>query len=410
MIKKCLYYFFLFTTLIYSYFSYGLDKLGGIAAVVGNEIILNSEIKNYDCNAFNHFLIQKLMLDYAKKDNSIQISDQELQLRIQSFFSEMKKKYVDQEELITTQFKKKEFLQELNEIIKNQQYIEILHKKITDSVDVTPEEVRKFFLKNENKILFVPKQTCISYIVFYPKWSSLKKNKVLNFLKKIKKEIHTDEDFSTQAILLSEDNKTALHGGLMKGIKINDLPKEFKHVISSLKEEEISEPFETDLGFHLIKLEKKRKDAIDIKHILIKPKYTKYELEKTKLFAESIRKGIIKKRLCLENMSNHNNEKIFSYIVRNKICIEETHLSEKMKKILFFLKKGEISNPYKEIMNNKEVFVIVKLLDTVPSYPISFEKDYTRLKNFVINVKKEDEIKNWAKKILKKTYVKINCT
>ncbi|QIK16424.1 exotoxin [Blattabacterium sp. DPU] len=413
-IKK---YFFLIFICSNFLHSSDLKKMSGIAMIIGNDVILDSDLKNSNnnklhCNTdvIDDFIIQKLMLYYAKKDKSIQISDQELELKTQVFLSDMRKKYINQEEFLI-QFENKNFLKELTEKIKNKQYIEKFYNKITEGIETSPEEVKYFFTKKQYKIPFFPKKICISYIIFHPKLSIINKKKIIYFLNKIKKEIHSDIDFSTKAILFSEDNLSALQGGLVKGMKINNLSKKFVDYVLSLKEGEISEPFETDLGFHLIKLDKKRKDDIDFRHILIKPKYSKYELHKTKSFAELFRKRILNKKIDLEKISdllNQNNT--IDVIVRNQVWLEENQLSKKMKKIFLFLKKGKITNPYKEIINGKEAFVMIKLLDKIPSKPVSFEKDYTILKNFVINIKKKEKIKNWAKEILKKTYyLKINC-
>ncbi|WP_185849243.1 peptidylprolyl isomerase [Blattabacterium cuenoti] len=415
-IEKC---FFIIFLCAYNFFLYSsdLEKISGISAIIGNDIILDSEIRNSKklfCNTdvINDFLIQKLMLYHAKKDNSIQINNQELKLKTQVFLSEMKKKYINQEEFLI-QFENKNFLEELTEKIRNQQYIEKYYNKITENVEASPKEVKYFFdkKKTQKQIPYTSKKICISYIIFYPKLSEINKRKIIYFLKKIKKEIHSDIDFSTKAILFSEDDSSALQGGLVKGIKINDLSKKLSHLVLSLKEGEISEPFETDLGFHLIKMEKKRKDEIDFRHILIKSKYSKYELDKTKSFAELFRKRILNQKIDIDKIPNVlNQNKIADVIVKNKIWIDENQLSKNMKKAFLFLKKGTITNPYKEIINGKEVFILFKFLDEIPPKPISFEEDYAILKNFVIDIKKKDKVKNWAIKILKKTYyVKINC-
>ncbi|WP_185852167.1 foldase protein PrsA [Blattabacterium cuenoti] len=407
--------FFIAFLCVYFSYSSDLEKISGIFVIIGNDIILDSDIKNSDdkksfCNSnvLNNFIIQKLMLFYAKKDKSIQISNQELELRTQVFLSEMKKQYVNQEKFLM-QFENKDYLKELTEKIKNKQYTEIFYKKITDDVDTSPEEVKYFF--KQNKIPFSPKKRCISYIIFYPKLSSINKRKIIDFLNQIKKEIHSDTDFSAKAILFSEDDSSALKGGVIKGMKMKNLPQEFVDLVPSLKEGEISEPFETNLGFHIIKLEKIKKDEIDFRHILIKPKYSKHELYKTKLFAESFRKRLLKKKIDLDKIPNLlNSNKIVDITIKNRIWIEENKLSKNMKKTFLFLKKGKITNPYKEIFNGKEAFIIIKLLDEIPSKPLSFEEDYTTLKNLVIDFKKKDKIRNWANKILNKTYyLKTNC-
>ncbi|WP_341656306.1 peptidylprolyl isomerase [Blattabacterium cuenoti] len=397
--------------------SSGLEKLSGISVVVGDDIILDSDIKNRNenksfCNTdvVNNILTQKLMLYYAKKDKSIKISDQELELRIQEFLLEMKKKYPNQEEFLM-KLQNKEFLKELTEEIKNQKYIEKLYDKITDDVEVTPKEVKHFLDQKQNQIPYIPKKICVSYIIFYPKLSNFNKKKIIDFLNQIKKEIHSDIDFSTKAILFSEDDSSALKGGLIQDMKIKNLSPEFVHLVLSLKEGEISKPFETDLGFHIIKLEQKRKDEIDFRHILIKPKYSKNELYKTKLFSEFFRKRMIHQKMNLDKIPNLlNQNKIVDVIIQDSIWMEENQLSQKTKKAFLFFKKGEITNPHKEIINGKEAFVIVKLLDEIPSKPLSFEENYNLLKNFVRNIKNKEKIKNWSNQILKNTfYVKINC-
>ncbi|WP_244273564.1 hypothetical protein [Blattabacterium cuenoti] len=168
--------------------SFCLEKLSGISAVVGDDIILDSEVSNSKknnnegvpfCNTDvlnNNVFIQRLMLYHAKKDKSIDISDQELKYRIQDILSEMKKKYVNQEELLM-QFQNEEFLKELNEKIKNKKYIEKFYDKITDDVEVSPREVKFFFHKKKNKIPHFPKKIYFSYLIFYPKLNEIKKKK-----------------------------------------------------------------------------------------------------------------------------------------------------------------------------------------------------------------------------------------
>ncbi|WP_185863269.1 peptidylprolyl isomerase [Blattabacterium cuenoti] len=411
-VRKC-FIFILFLCAFFSY-SYELEKMSGISLVIGNDIILDSEIKSdkksFCADVLNDFFIQKLMLYHAKKDKSIQINNKELESKTQALLSEMRKKYINQKEFLT-QFETEDFLKELSKEIENKQYIEKIYNKITEDVEASPQEVKHFFTKKQNKIPYTSKKICISYAIFYPKLSKTNKKKIIDFLNQIKKEIHSDIDFSAKAIFFSEDDYSAFKGGVMKGVKINNIPIELGRFILSLKEGEISEPFETDLGFHLIKLEKKRKDEIDFRHILIKPKYSKYELYKTKLFLESFRKDILIHKIDLDKIPKLlNNNKIVDVVWKNKIWIDEDQLSKKMKKIFVFLKKGKITNLYKETINGKEAFFIIKLLDEIPSKPLSFEKNYTILKDIVISIKKRDKIKNWAKEILKKTYYeKINC-
>ncbi len=334
------------------------------------------------------------MLFYAKKDPDIINNDQELKLKIQDFISSINKKYIN-----------KELFEELIETIKNNYYIEKFYQKITDNIDVTPEQIKNFYKK---KRPYIPKKICISYITFYPKKNEINREKNILLLKKIKEEIHSDIDFSIKAILFSEDEYSNINGGLIKNILIDDLSKEFKNIILSLKEKEISNPFETKKGFHLIRLEKKRKNEIDIRHILIKHKYSKnLNKNKIKSFINLVKKRLTYKKIDFETICKEKNNIVESFF-QKKICIEENQLSEKMKKILRFLKKGEITKPYKEIINGNMTFFIIKLLDIIPHHPVSFEKNYPYLEYFVKKITKKNKIKNWYEKTIKNTYTKIN--
>lgn len=366
-----------------------LEKIGEIPVIIGNDLIFSKEIiKNCKLNVLDEIFIKKLMLYHAKKDPFLKMDDKELKLQYQILFSEFIKK---NENINLSQ-------EDLVEMIKNDQYIKNFYKKKTDNIEVSPKEVRNFFYNNINKVFLIPKKLCISCVIFYPKFNDLKKKKIINFLKNIKKNYNNLNSFALIEHL-------SLNNVFIKNLKINFLPQEFKNVINNLKKGEISKPFETELGFHLVKLEDKRGDEIDMKHILLKYKYDKNILYKTKSYANIIRKRFINKKI---NFISKN--KIQNASILEKICIDENDLSKNMKKVCRFLKKGRISYPYEDTIDGKKIFFIIKLLDKIPSRPISIDKDYIMLENIVKEIKKKEKIKNWVKGILDKTYIRINCS
>ncbi len=400
-------YFFVLLMLIMFCPSYALEKIGGITAFIGDEIILDSEVKHYldsnnkipPCKGLENLIIHKLILYHAKKDTSIQIDNQEIQSKKEEFLKG-----------VNSDFYKNLSLEELTETIKNNQYIEKFYQKMKEDIDISPEEVKYFFNKEKEKLPMIPKKICVSYMILSPKFSKEHREKIMNFLKKIKNEIHSDNDFSMKAILLSEDYSSAFKGGIINGINKKNISKEFERIVFSLEEKQISEPFETDLGFHLVKLEKKRGEEIDIRHILIKPKYTEEELRRAKSFANEIKNRLTNHEISFETISNEKpllyNE-IVNHSVWKQVWFEENQISKNLKIALQNLKDGEITEPYKEIVNGKEIFFIVQLLKRKPSHPISFKENYTELKNLVMNIKQEEKIQNWIKNQLKKTYLRI---
>ena len=69
--------------------------------------------------------------------------------------------------------------------------------------------------------------------------------------------------------------------------------KEFRDVAFSLREGEISEPFRSDFGWHIIQLDRIRGQEIDVRHILLSPKISNDELRIAKEKIDTIRKRIV---------------------------------------------------------------------------------------------------------------------
>ncbi|WP_238785325.1 peptidylprolyl isomerase [Blattabacterium cuenoti] len=367
-----------------------LEKIGEIPVIIGNDIIFSKEIiKNCKLNILNEIFIKRLMLYYARKDPYLKIDDKELKLQYQTLFSEFIKKNrninLSQED------------EDLVDMIKNDQYIRSFYKKKTDDIEVSPKEVRDFFNKNKKGKFFIPKKLCISCIIFSPRFSNIKKRKIINFLHNIKNNYNKYNKINYFNI-----GNLPLNEIFIKKLKISFLPEEFKNVINNLKKGEISDPFETELGFHLIKLENKIGDEIDIKHILVRYKYDKNMLYNTKLFANLIRKRLLNGKISKNKIQNTS--------ILENICVYENDLSKNMKKACRFLKKGKISYPYEDTIDGKKIFFIIKLLDEIPSRPISIDKDYIILENLVKEIKKKEKIKNWLKGVLDKTYIRMNCS
>lgn len=76
-------------------------------------------------------------------------------------------------------------------------------------------------------------------------------------------------DFGKLAILYSEDPATAQHGGKYEKMKKSDFVDEFAKNISVLKLNEVSKPFKTEYGFHIVQLLNKQGDLYTVRHILI---------------------------------------------------------------------------------------------------------------------------------------------
>jgi len=147
-------------------------------------------------------------------------------------------------------------------------------EKIVEDIDVTPEEIRQFFNNNlkDDPPLFGT-ELKLAQIVVIPKVSEEEKQKVIDRLKTFKADIiENGASFTTKAVLYTDDTGSRSKGGKYTlNRKRPQMVKEFRAVAFALQEGEISEPFETDFGYHIVLLEKIRGQEYDVRHILLKP-------------------------------------------------------------------------------------------------------------------------------------------
>ena len=150
-----------------------------------------------------------------------------------------------------------------------------MQEKIISKVEITPEEVRKFFndIPEDERPQFGD-EVEIAQIVIKPEVPKEEEDKVVERLNEMREDIvENGASFATKAVLYSED-ATSSRGGQMTITREDPLDKDFKQVAFSLREGEVSKPFKSQFGYHIIQLDKLRGQKLDIRHIIIIPKVT----------------------------------------------------------------------------------------------------------------------------------------
>ena len=155
--------------------------------------------------------------------------------------------------------------------IRDQMIAQRMLQEVTADVEITPTEVRVFYNSiPEDSLPLINTQLEYAQILHYPKASEEAKQDAVNKLNDIKQRVLDGSSFSTMAVLYSEDPGSARNGGKYEGIKRGQFVKEFEAIAFNLKEGEISDPFETEYGYHIVQLLKRRGEELDLRHVLIK--------------------------------------------------------------------------------------------------------------------------------------------
>ena len=411
-------------------------KLDGVAAVVGDYVILESDIEKTlidlrsqgvsedDVNRCS--LLGKLMEDrlYAHQavQDSLLVADDEVNAYSERQIQGLIGQIGSMDKLL--KFYKKESQEALREdlfkINKLRMLSEKMQQDIISEIEITPEEVRQFFKeipKDERPVFGT--QLEIAQIVKQPKASEEEKQKVIDKLLKIRSDVvDNGSSFKIKAIISSEDEGSRSTGGFYSITKETGFVKEFKDVAFSLKEGEVSEPFETTFGYHIIFLEKIRGVERDIRHILLTPKVSDKALKEAKEELENIRQKIIDGEFTFAeaalNFSDQKETKFEGGQLRNPkdfgTKFELTDMDSKVYNQIRNIKDNEISNPILETeeRGGAQKYKIMKITNRYDEHIADFAQDYVKIQELALTQKKIEAIQKWMKKHIEDTYVSVN--
>jgi peptidyl-prolyl cis-trans isomerase SurA len=416
----------------------GAKKIDGVAAVIGDYIVLDSDIdKNLlqlkasgasveditRCQLFGKLLEDKLYSHHAIQD-SISISD----LEIRSYVDQQIQRFLtqtngDMDKLLEfyNQDDEKSFRDEMFEINKSQRLASEMQKKIVDDVEITPEEVREFFnnIDKDERPTFGT-ELKVFQIVAEPKVSEEEEKRIIAQLNQYKKEVLSGSSFSAKAVFYSEDPGSSSKGGLYTlNRKQPRMVKEFREAAFSLEEGQMSEPIKTLYGYHLLYLEKIRGQEYDVRHILLTPKSSSSSLEEAQNRLNEVREKIEAGEITFEDaakeMSDEEESKKLGGMLRNPVTqdfsFELTKMDPELYSQIQELKEGEVSKVLTEQdRQGKSKYKLMMVKDRTDEHVADFSKDYLKIKELALNEKRFKVIDKWQQEKIMDTYIKITDT
>jgi len=410
------------------------QKVDGIIATVGDYTILDSDIdKTYlelssqgnsikditRCQMLGKLLEDKLYAHQAIQD-SIVVKDEEVKEKLTEQMSYMLEQLGSMEKVLQY-FKKDtedEFRTELFDIIKTNKLTAEMQRKIVDAVEITPEETRSFFKSiPQNDLPLFGAEMEVAQIVVTPKISDEEKQRVIARLKELKAEVIAGSSFKTRAVIYSDDRGSAASGGFYKINRKTQFVKEFKDVAFSLNEGEISEPFETEYGFHIIMVEKIKGQEVELRHILMMPKVSEQSLkeakEKINLIKKRIEDGEITFAEAARTMSDEKETRANGGILINPKTQDTKFELTKMDPSLYSevsnLKSGAITSVIlDDDPRTGKKYKIITVTNRIEEHTADYSKDYIKIKDLALKEKQIKEIAKWTDEKIKETYIKIN--
>jgi peptidyl-prolyl cis-trans isomerase SurA len=410
-------------------------KVDGVAAVVGKNVVLNSDIEKFkqevnqrsggkvtisDCEMLDEIMTQKLLAHHAIIDSMV-VSEAEIKSEVARDIAYFKQQLGSIEKVVAMYgFNDEEDLEkELTLIQTEQSLIRKEQEHVTDGIDVTPEEVRNYFksLKEKNELPEFGAEIELAQIVLYIEPTLEETKRVVDKLTLIKKDVEAGSSMRMKAILNSDDPAVAQNGGKYTLTRESPFIKEFKEIAFSLDEKEISDPFKTLYGYHIIQVEKINGQEIDVRHVLIQPQIAEEELKKAKDLLNEVRAKILSGELTFEEAvkkysqdeATKNNKGLIINPSTNDTSFDLTRMDPELYARVNQLNTNEITEPFfEENPGAEKMFKIILMKNKIAAHTADFSKDYVKIQRLTLQRKKEEALDKWANSKIKDTYIKLN--
>ena len=411
-------------------------KIDGLAAVVGDFIILDSDIDktlidlqsqgvatdNLDkCSLLGKLMEDKLYAHHAEQD-SLEIDNQQIFNYVDQTIDYFVSQLGDIDKVL--EFYKKEdeqtFRQELFEINKVNQLSQKMQSKIVDEIELTPEEVKQFFNNIPRYDLPIfGAELEISQIVVKPEVSEAEKKKVIDRLESIRDDVVINgSSFATKAILYSQDPGSRSTGGKYTLNRNRpQMVKEFRDVAYRLKENEVSEPFETEFGWHIVKVDRIRGQEVDVRHILLTPEISPDAMAEAKKKVDLIRKRVVDGELTFQEAaksfsdekSTKNNGGVLINPTTGDTRFELTKIDPVLYNQIQRLGDNEISSPLLEQdRQGNQSYKLIMVSDRFDEHVADYSKDYIKIKELALKEKQLTAIQKWMNEKIIDTYISVN--
>lgn len=411
--------------------------LDRIAAVVGDDIILTSEVdqavrrrvqrgqqrfsSDLWMQTLQELIDQKILTEKAQRDTTIAISRDQVSKQLDRRIDQMAERAGSKERLEKIYGKSVlEIKDQFREDFRRQLLAQRLRQKRSRKIDITPSEVKQWFEEIPTDSLpDLPETVRLSQIVRYPEPSQTAKNKTRTLITALRDSIvNGSASFEEMARQYSDDEGTASSGGALGSVNPDQLVPEFAAVANQTPVGEVSQVFYNDNqdGFHILRVNGKSGSTVDLSHILIKVNADQTGAERAKSFLRSIRDSIVThdksfavmaRRHSQEDRSAQNGGRVTNPQSGSRDLVLK-NLNPSWRKTIRSLDTGEISQPSEvKLLNGDQAYHIVRLDKRTPPHTANLDQDYERIQQLALQEKRQRKLQEWIDRLRDEVYVDV---
>ena len=389
--------------------------IDGIAAIVGENIILKSDVsqvvgmtalqrgldvskdrallEKLQGDVLGSLIDQKVILEMAKLD-SIEVAEKDveraLEQQIETFIMR-----AGTEKMAETMLGqslndfRREYWYDMRDRLITEQY----QQQLIMSVNINRENVVSFFTFYKDSLPRFPVTMKIRHLLIRIKPSEKSRSDAEKKINTVRERILAGESFSALAEIYSADPGSKNNGGSLGYIRRNQMVKDFETIAFTQEINMLSEPVETSFGFHILETTEKSGEKIKVRHILISPAITEEDETNTYNYAMMLRDSSKDLASFKKLVTKYSDDEPTKKIGGDLGWITPTNSPiPAIAEVLGLLEKDECSRPVKSDLGYHLLWVeAVK-----PGGRPSLETHWVEIEEIALNHKRMEYFQEWV--------------
>lgn len=404
-----------------------------IVAKIDNYIVLKSELDlayqaylaegnanstEARCQLFNQLILNKLMVAKAEIDSVI-VTDAEVDGNTEQRMAMILQNSGNSPEQLERAYGKSldQIKLELREQVREQLIAREMTSRITKDITVTPAEIKKFYSKiPEDSLPFYSSDVEVAQIVRIAKVSTEQEQEAIRKLHDLRDRILNGENFNELAMKNSEDPSAQYNGGELGYVGRGAMVPQFEAQAFKLKIGEISQPFKSAFGFHIMQLLDRRGNEYNSRHILISAVPSAADLKRADQQLDSVRAKIIGEKLKFEQIAKEYSEDENTKGMGGFFTDADGSTKISMRDIdpvvylnIDTMKVGDISRPLQyRTDDGKDAVRILYFKRKLPPHVANLTDDWNRIQSAALAEKKDKALDRWFVKARQDVFINID--
>lgn len=405
--------------------------LDEVAATVGNRVVLRTEVEAVALQrtrgaapsddvwraSLRDLVDQAVLATVAERDTTIQITPEQVNLAVENRLNAIAQQVGGMEALERAYGRSVTRIREdLRTTFRDQMLAQEIRQRRMRGLRIPPSEVATWFRRIPTDSLpTIPALVRIAHVARFAEPPESVVNEARDIVAALRDSVNagkgTFEEYATQ---YSEDRGSAEQGGRIAGVRLRDLVPEFAAVAARQTLGEISAPFRTVFGYHILRVNDRRGDVVDFSHILISIDNSRSDPAPAVAFLNTVRDSVVTMGLPFELMARRHSEDAASSALGGRIVDPQTRgrdlvaedLREQFGALVDTLAVGTVSAPLEFASRDGRRGVHIVLVQSrTDAHTVTLEQDYARIEEIALQEKQEREMRTYLDQLRRQVFI-----